>query len=79
MNDSRKCSPNADDKFGPPVSGCRHDFDFTLLFEQSILSLAPIALLMLLSVPRLIQLRRRSPKTIPTPLRHGKNVRIPPF
>lgn len=75
MNRSYVCTSNADDKFGPHVVGCRDNFDFTLLFEQSILSLAPSALLVLISVPRIVQLRRRTIKIVPTQLRYCKNVR----
>lgn len=76
MNHSRNCTSDADDKFGPHVVGCRDDFDFTLLFEQSILSLAPTALLMLISIPRIVQLCRRTTRTVPTPLRYCKNLAI---
>jgi len=74
MNCTSVCSLEADGAFGPQVQSCRDDFDFTLLFEQSIFSIAPTALLMLVSVPRIFQLHRRTIKTTPTPLRHCKNV-----
>lgn len=34
----------ADNAFGPKIHGCRDGKDFTLLFEQSILSLVPSVL-----------------------------------
>lgn len=36
-----QCGVSADTHFGPRVSPCRRDFDFTLLFEQGILALVP--------------------------------------
>lgn len=36
-----QCDVSADTHFGPRVSPCRRDFDFTLLFEQGILALLP--------------------------------------
>jgi ATP-binding cassette subfamily C (CFTR/MRP) protein 1 len=59
------CLPTADDVFGPVVSGCRQNFDFTLLFEQSILTLVPAALLLLVAPLRLLQLYKASVKTRP--------------
>ncbi|CAG8903863.1 unnamed protein product [Penicillium egyptiacum] len=36
-----QCGISADAQFGPRVLPCRREFDFTLLFEQGILALAP--------------------------------------
>ena len=47
MNTSTVCLPNADDLFGPRVEACQRQFDFTRLFEQSILSIAPSAIMYL--------------------------------
>lgn len=47
-----------DNDFGPQVSD--NGFDFTLLFEQSILSILPSSLLLLAFPVRLIQLYRKS-------------------
>ncbi|KAL9105480.1 MAG: hypothetical protein Q9227_009360 [Pyrenula ochraceoflavens] len=41
---------NVDDQFGPVVQGTRNDFDFSLLFEDSFLSIVPAALL-LIAIP----------------------------
>jgi ATP-binding cassette, subfamily C (CFTR/MRP), member 1 len=72
------CQSFNDDTFGPVVHGCRSNFDFTLLFEQSILSIGPAALLLLLAPPRLVRLLRSSKKTLPSRLRFGKTVsRLP--
>ncbi|RFU76786.1 multidrug resistance-related [Trichoderma arundinaceum] len=50
--------------FGPGVwgDGCRGGFDFTLSFEESILSVLPSALFLLLSIPRAIYLLRTPDK-----------------
>ena len=45
-----------DDSFGPFVDGCRDNFDFTKVFEQSILSIAPSACFVLLALGRLVHL-----------------------
>jgi ATP-binding cassette subfamily C (CFTR/MRP) protein 1 len=47
--DPARCLINAsyDNLFGPAVHNCQSDFDFTLLFEQSILLIVPSALLLL--------------------------------
>ncbi|KAK2768034.1 ABC multidrug transporter [Colletotrichum kahawae] len=55
---------DADDYFGPQVNGY---FDFTVLFEQSILSILPTALLILLAPIRIIWLLRND-----TRVRAGK-------
>lgn len=68
----------ADDVFGPIVSGCRGDFDFTLLFEQSILSSVPSSILILLVPLRLFHLRRSIVKTFPNPIQTAKSVSFSP-
>lgn len=44
------CSIAAENTFGPAVLGCLGGFDFTLLFEETILSILPLSLV-LLSLP----------------------------
>ncbi|KAK1570181.1 canalicular multispecific organic anion transporter 1 [Colletotrichum navitas] len=44
-----ECSIEADRVFGPAVQGCRSDFDFTLLFHDSILTILPSAVLIILA------------------------------
>ncbi|CAG8971668.1 hypothetical protein HYALB_00003136 [Hymenoscyphus albidus] len=62
-----------DSSFGPYAGGdCRGGFDFTLLFEQSILWLAPSALLLTLSLPRFIQLYHQDIKSVPSTLQYLK-------
>ncbi|KAF4969630.1 hypothetical protein FSARC_3209 [Fusarium sarcochroum] len=59
MNSSETlCSPSLDASFGPFIGPeCRDGFDFTLVFEQSILVLLPAALLLILAPFRLFRLR----------------------
>jgi len=49
-----------DDSFGPAASGCR--FDFTLLFEESILFLGPSIVFQLLAIWRVLMLRKKKCK-----------------
>lgn len=51
-----------DDTFGPSVGRCRGGFDFTLLFEESILSLLPLLLLLGIVPLRILYLFKRSLK-----------------
>jgi len=59
------CPFRADNVFGPVVAPpCRHGFDFTLLFEQTILSIAPSSIFLLLVPFRLFWLYRSSVTTL---------------
>ncbi|TVY88460.1 ABC transporter [Lachnellula willkommii] len=66
------CQPLNDNVIGPVVQGCRSGFDFTLLFEQTILSIGPAALLLLSTPPRLLRLLQTTRKTISSRLRSFK-------
>lgn len=67
------CPANADDSFGPQYC---HELDFTLLFEQSLLQIAP-CLLFLLSLPvRTLHLQRQTVKTQPTGIRTIKQLAV---
>ncbi|CEJ91550.1 hypothetical protein VHEMI07252 [[Torrubiella] hemipterigena] len=44
----------SDNSFGPTVGGCRDDFDFTVLFEQTVFTLTPSCFFILLSLPALV-------------------------
>ncbi|KAF5977483.1 multidrug resistance-associated 1 [Fusarium coicis] len=59
MNSSENlCTSSVDASFGPFVGPeCRDGFDFTIVFEQSILVLSPAALLLILAPVRLFRLR----------------------
>ncbi|KAH8804690.1 ABC transporter-like protein [Xylogone sp. PMI_703] len=56
-----------EDVFGPQIhdSEAGHDFDFTLLFEQGLLSIGPSALLLLVFPVRVFQLYRKERKARP--------------
>ncbi|CRG87654.1 Cu2+-exporting ATPase [Talaromyces islandicus] len=56
------CPQTADQVFGPAVS-CPHVFDFTLLFEQSIFSIGPSVLFLLLLPLRVWNLHGKTIKT----------------
>jgi ATP-binding cassette subfamily C (CFTR/MRP) protein 1 len=74
------CSIHADNVFGPVVAlPCRQGFDFTLLFEQSVLSIGPSCIFLLVLPLRLFWLYRS--KATPVVPRHivytRKAVRFP--
>ncbi|KZL81945.1 abc transporter [Colletotrichum incanum] len=52
-----------DGEFGPAVIGCRGDFDFTLTFELSILSILPACLFVFIASWRSVQLYYRRPRS----------------
>ena len=58
---SLSCS-RLDDSFGPHAGECRGGFDFTLLFEETILNLLPAGLLLVALTPRVLYLLRRAKK-----------------
>lgn len=51
-----------DNTFGPYAKHCRGGFDFTLLFEESILSVVPLILLLGIVPLRILYLVRRTIK-----------------
>ncbi|KAL2024878.1 hypothetical protein VTK56DRAFT_3577 [Thermocarpiscus australiensis] len=51
-----------DDSFGPHADDCRGGFDFTLLFEEAILTLLPLGLLLHVIPPRIWFLLKRAKK-----------------
>ncbi|KAK8017726.1 P-loop containing nucleoside triphosphate hydrolase [Apiospora rasikravindrae] len=53
------CPPGIDDAFGPVVDECARTFDFTLLFEETILSILPSAVFLILGAIRLATLFTR--------------------
>ena len=54
-----KCSLEVERMFGPIVRGCGSNFDFTLLFEETILFIGPLCFTIMLAAHRLWQLRSR--------------------
>ncbi|KAH0494604.1 hypothetical protein TgHK011_001220 [Trichoderma gracile] len=66
---------DCDDSFGPFATNCTaHRFDFTLKFEQSILTIAPCALFLTCAIVRLGLLLRESPKVKRQSWYHAKTV-----
>ena len=55
-----------DDTFGPYAQGCRGGFDITLLFQDSILSILPLGLLLIVIPFRISYLFRRKIKVDPS-------------
>lgn len=53
------CPSELDNSWGPAVDSCRRTFDFTLLFEQAILSALPACLFILLALLRIWRLLGR--------------------
>lgn len=51
-----------DDSFGPHAGTCRGGFDFTLMFEETILSILPLVILFLVVPLRTGYLIRRGVK-----------------
>jgi hypothetical protein len=56
------CPPELDNVFGPSVNSCRRNFDFTLLFEQLILTTLLSAITLVLVGARFWQLRSATQK-----------------
>lgn len=63
-----------DAAFGPTVSGCRDDFDFTITFQHSILSILPSACFIILALFRLALQWREPHQTGNIALRNTKVV-----
>jgi ATP-binding cassette, subfamily C (CFTR/MRP), member 1 len=57
------CHVEADNVFGPQVDGaCRNGFDFTLFFEQTLLSIVPSAVTIIASSIFFVHLLRKDTK-----------------
>ena len=63
-----QASPSAcvglDDSFGPWAGDCRGGFDFTLFFEETILTILPLGLVLLIIPLRLWFLLKRPKKVV---------------
>ncbi|KAK0649696.1 putative ABC multidrug transporter [Cercophora newfieldiana] len=59
LNNSIGAACLNDESFGPSVVGCRDNFDFTRTFEQSILSIAPSVVMIVIACARLFYLSRQ--------------------
>ncbi|KAE9374191.1 canalicular multispecific organic anion transporter 1 [Stipitochalara longipes BDJ] len=64
MNSSSFCAPNGDSFFGPQVEPCIRSFDFTIRFENVVLSIAPSAILLIITPVRLLALRNQKRKVV---------------
>lgn len=53
---SADCSLAVENQFGPIIDGCGSNFDFTLLFEETILYIGPLCLALILSIFPVLQL-----------------------
>jgi len=71
--DSSACK-HIDNTFGPHAKECRGGFDFTLLFEEILLSIVPSALLLLLGSFRILYSLKKPPKVIFTSWLPAKQV-----
>jgi len=65
-----------DNSFGPAVRVCRSDFDFTLLFEQIILTIVPSSIFILLGIARVTTLAHQNEVTSGWILKIGKQVSL---
>jgi ATP-binding cassette, subfamily C (CFTR/MRP), member 1 len=74
---SSECT-RLDDTFGPHATNCRGGFDFTLQFEETILSLSPLAILLLIAPLRIFYLFKKEKKVDKSPLLALKLVCLPP-
>ena len=63
-----------DQTFGPWAGPCRGGFDFTFLFESAILSILPLAVMIVLAPLRIQYLLRRTTKVVPSSLLSAKMV-----
>lgn len=59
---SKTCLISVENHLGPVVNGCGDNVDFTLLFEDAVLLLAPAVLSILVGVCRVGNLRSRPQK-----------------
>ncbi|KIW17840.1 hypothetical protein PV08_05035 [Exophiala spinifera] len=73
---TRTCEPAADNNFGPVVAICARLFDFTLLFEQSILSIPTDSLFIIVAGWRMWHLLFTARKVNPNRLLSAKLLGI---
>lgn len=64
---SLPCDFVADTRFGPSVSSCRREFDFTVLFEEAVLVIIPACTFIISAITYLLFLQQA-----PTLVRHGR-------
>lgn len=73
------CPTSADAAFGPRVAPCRRQFDFTLLFEDCLFSIAPSIIFFLLAIFRLKVLNKKRRRVRTGYLHRLKIVRSSPI
>jgi hypothetical protein len=56
------CTFEAEHLFGPGVTICRREFDFTLFFEELFFKLLPSTLFLITAIARIAILAKSSPK-----------------
>ncbi|VUC23409.1 unnamed protein product [Clonostachys rosea] len=59
------CDAQADNAFGPQVISCRNGLDFTLSFEQSILSIVPLGIILVAAIGSISYLWGQNDKILP--------------
>lgn len=69
------CSIAAEKLFGPQVVGCLGGFDFTLLFEETVLSILPMSVVLLFLPVRIVHLFKSERKVYEGLLHNLKLVR----
>jgi hypothetical protein len=75
MSNELSC-PQIDDTLRLYALYCRGGFDFTLLFEEAILTIIPLAFLLVIAPFRIVYSFRKKRKVVRTPLLPLKMVRI---
>jgi ATP-binding cassette, subfamily C (CFTR/MRP), member 1 len=75
MESSDACA-EIDNTFRLYAAYCRGGFDFTLLFEESILSILPLLLLLIVTPFRILYLFRKQKKVVLSALLPFKLVRL---
>lgn len=68
------CSSFLDNSFGPVIEPCARAFDFTLYFEETVLSIVPSSAFLVLAFIRISLLRTRKPLVVVSLLRIVKVV-----
>lgn len=73
------CTIRVEDAWGPQVAPtCLYGFDFTLLFEETILSILPLGIAAIWSLLRIVRLGDANAKLLPlSPLHIAKLVSLP--
>lgn len=72
------CTTDADQAFGPLITRACRAFDFTLMFEQTILSIVPSSIFLVSSLWRMYRLNGSALKVAPNYVGAFKAVRFSP-